>query len=325
VKRGLLLACVLAAGALSAALALPASGSRQSSDTVVPLLVPDGVTIDGVDVGGYAPADAQQVVASHFDESRRIVIGKRVTLVPPRALGATAKVGAAVERALASSEGTDVPLGVTVNRARTREWVKQTAKLFDRQGTDATVRLRGARPFVTEGKPGRAVGQPQAVELIVSALVTSSHEPVELPVVNTEPTITRGTFGPVIVIHRGEHRLHLYHGMKPWKTFGVAVGQPSYPTPTGRFEIVVMWRNPWWFPPASPWAQGSSPVPPGPGNPLGTRWMGLSSPGVGIHGTPDPASIGYSASHGCIRMLIPQAEWLFQHVVVGTPVFIVSA
>ena len=49
--------------------------------------------------------------------------------------------------------------------------------------------------------------------------------------------------------------------------------------------------------------------PAGPGNPLGTRWMGLSAPAVGIHGTPDAASIGYSASHGCIRMQIPDAEW----------------
>ena len=53
--------------------------------------------------------------------------------------------------------------------------------------------------------------------------------------------------------------------------------------------------------------------------------MGISSPGVGIHGTPQSGSIGYSLSHGCIRMLIPQAEWLFDRVTVGTPVFIVSA
>ena len=52
---------------------------------------------------------------------------------------------------------------------------------------------------------------------------------------------------------------------------------------------------------------------------------GLSAPYVGIHGTPDAASIGYSASHGCIRMLIPQVEWLFTQVDVGTPVFIVAA
>jgi lipoprotein-anchoring transpeptidase ErfK/SrfK len=53
--------------------------------------------------------------------------------------------------------------------------------------------------------------------------------------------------------------------------------------------------------------------------------MGLSAPGVGIHGTPDAASIGYSASHGCIRMLIADAEWLFGHVRIGTPVFVVPA
>ena len=70
---------------------------------------------------------------------------------------------------------------------------------------------------------------------------------------------------------------------------------------------------------------GGEPIPPGPGNPLGTRWMGLTAPLVGIHGTPDSASIGYSASHGCIRMYIPDADWLFDHVDLGTPVLILAA
>jgi lipoprotein-anchoring transpeptidase ErfK/SrfK len=126
------------------------------------------------------------------------------------------------------------------------------------------------------------------------------------------------------VIKRGSNELTLYNGMKVVRKFGVATGQAVYPTPLGKFQIVVKWKNPWWYPPASPWAQGEKPVPPGPGNPLGTRWMGLSAPGVGIHGTPQDGSIGYSLSHGCIRMHIPQAEWLFEHVDVGTPVFIVA-
>src|SRR5207344_2549 len=96
-----------------------------------------------------------------------------------------------------------------------------------------------------------------------------------------------------------------------WRTFTVATGQAIYPTPLGKFDIVVKWKDPWWYPPDAEWAKGAQPIPPGPGNPLGTRWMGLSAPGVGIHGTPDPASLGYSASHGCIRMFIPSAEWLF--------------
>jgi lipoprotein-anchoring transpeptidase ErfK/SrfK len=106
------------------------------------------------------------------------------------------------------------------------------------------------------------------------------------------------------------------------RTFGVATGESRYPTPLGRFQIIVKWRNPWWYPPASDWAKDAEPIPPGPGNPLGTRWMGISAPAVGIHGTPDPASIGYSVSHGCIRMRIPEVEWLFNQVDVGTPVYI---
>ena len=107
------------------------------------------------------------------------------------------------------------------------------------------------------------------------------------------------------------------------RTFPVATGQAIYPTPTGIWRIVDKQLNPWWYPPtADAWAKGLKPVPPGPSNPLGTRWMGLNAPGVGIHGTDAPASIGYSASHGCIRMQVPDAEWLFERAQVGTPVVI---
>src|SRR5262249_41499834 len=125
---------------------------------------------------------------------------------------------------------------------------------------------------------------------------------------------------------RSSHRLRLFDGRRLVHQFGVATGQPAYPTPTGTYAIVTMQRDPWWIPPPdAPWARGAKPIPPGPRNPLGTRWMGLSAAGVGIHGTPDAASIGYSESHGCIRMQIPDAEWLFDHVRVGTPVSIVDA
>jgi lipoprotein-anchoring transpeptidase ErfK/SrfK len=136
--------------------------------------------------------------------------------------------------------------------------------------------------------------------------------------------------GRVVVIRRGSRTLTLYRpaGAGPMRVqarFPVAVGLPAYPTPIGDFRIATKQRNPWWFPPSAPWASGSSPIPPGPGNPLGTRWMGLNVGAVGIHGTPDAASVGYSASHGCIRMRIASAEWLFERVRVGTPVFIRSA
>jgi lipoprotein-anchoring transpeptidase ErfK/SrfK len=128
-----------------------------------------------------------------------------------------------------------------------------------------------------------------------------------------------------VVVRRKSHRLALYDGAHFVRSFRVGTGKRAFPTPLGRFRIVSKARNPWWYPPKSDWAEDLPPIPPGPGNPLGTRWMGLSSPGVGIHGTPDGASIGYSRSHGCIRMHVPQAEWLFSRVRVGTPVLIVAS
>jgi lipoprotein-anchoring transpeptidase ErfK/SrfK len=134
------------------------------------------------------------------------------------------------------------------------------------------------------------------------------------------------TFGPVVIIFRGSKKLALFDGPRKVRTFGVATGMREYPTPLGNFSIATMQRNPWWIPPPdSDWAKDEKPVPPGPGNPLGTRWMGLNEPLIGIHGTPDAASIGYSASHGCIRMRVPEAEALFRQVSVGTPVLIVAA
>ncbi len=250
------------------------------------------------------------------------MVGGRTMLVPGSSLGASARVGAAVEQALTASPGTAVPLPVKVNRGRVVAWVRRAAEGYDRATVEPRVVLRGRHPYVTKPRAGRSLQQGPSVSVLAKALTAGDRTPVTLPTRIVEPQVARNEVGPVIVIRRAEKRLWLYRGMRLWRTFGVATGTSSYPTPVGRFSIVAMWRNPWWYPPNSDWARGKSPVPPGPGNPLGTRWMGLSSPGVGIHGTPDAASIGYSASHGCIRMLIWQAEWLFNHVTVGTTVFI---
>ncbi len=128
-----------------------------------------------------------------------------------------------------------------------------------------------------------------------------------------------------IRIDLSERKLYLYGGGgAPVKTYRVAVGMPAYPTPTGRFRVINKEVDPTWNPPDSPWAVGQDPVAPGPGNPLGTRWMGLNSPGIGIHGTYASSSIGRAASHGCIRMLIHEAEDLYGRIFVGTPVEIVK-
>lgn len=125
-----------------------------------------------------------------------------------------------------------------------------------------------------------------------------------------------------IVIDRSTNTLTLYRVGKVVKTYGVATGSPEYPTPAGDFEIQTMQVDPTWTPPDSDWAKDAEVIPPGPDNPLGTRWMAINGT-VGIHGTNNPASIGGSVSHGCIRMHIPDVEELYDVVAIGTRVSVV--
>jgi len=109
------------------------------------------------------------------------------------------------------------------------------------------------------------------------------------------------------------------------KKYPIACGSPYYPTPPGEYFVREKIYYPAWYPPNSPWARGAKPVPPGPGNPLGTRWIGLNANIVGIHGTPSSWSIGSASSHGCIRMHISDVEELFEMVNIGTPVNIYTS
>lgn len=132
---------------------------------------------------------------------------------------------------------------------------------------------------------------------------------------------TRTKFQGRIVVTLSKFRLQLIRDGKVVKTYKVAVGQAAYPTPVGKFKIVNKQKDPTWTPPPdSSWAKGLGPIPPGPGNPLGTRWMGTSAQYVGIHGTYADSSIGTRASHGCIRMHIKDVEALYELVSVGMPV-----
>ncbi len=339
VKRGVLIvaaafAC-LAAGASSAAV-LASTGPLAVTGTTTtapptttapePPVIALGVTIGKTDVGGLTPADATAVVKTSFEEPLKIRVAYRSVLATPGRLGVAARIRLAVDQARRAFPDTHVPLFVTFQPGRVGRYVKALARRFDRPARDAELAgLRDNRPWISKEESGRALKQRMAVRRIVAALRRHERTPVRIRSSRIEPSATRADFGPIVVIRRDSKRLHLYRGMRFWKVFGVATGQSSYPTPVGNYSIVQMSRHPWWYPPDSDWAKGQKPIPPGPGNPLGTRWMGLSAPGVGIHGTPDAASIGYSASHGCIRMRIPEAEWLFSHVSLGTPVFIVSA
>lgn len=133
---------------------------------------------------------------------------------------------------------------------------------------------------------------------------------------------TLASLGPRIFINLSRFSLVLDRPGHELIRYGVATGQPKYPTPPGRFKIVYKEKNPTWMPPNSAWAKEAKSVPPGPKNPLGTRWIGLDSNSVGIHGTNADWSIGSAASHGCLRMHIADVEALYEMVEPGIPVTI---
>jgi lipoprotein-anchoring transpeptidase ErfK/SrfK len=302
---------------------LVASAPAAADDT--PATIPEGVTVGGIAVGGMTPQAATDTLQNEFNLPLTLAIGTARVTVTPDVLGATPVIDKAVERALAAQPNTALSLGVSVVSGTIADFVAKLAQRFDRAPLDSKLALRNLRPQLSPERVGRKLDQRKAVHDINVALSANSRGALKLTLKTVKPKVTRRNFGPVIVIRRNSNRLFLYDGVKAVRWFAVATGQTRYPTPLGRFTIIVKWKNPWWYPPNSPWAQGQQPIPPGPNNPLGTRWMGLSAPGVGIHGTPSDTSIGYSVSHGCIRMHIPQAEWLFNHVEIGTTVFIVAA
>ena len=291
-----------------------------------PALIPAGVKIAEVRVGGLSAEPARARVRAWFERPLRFHFGDKRFRVTPGRLGAWANLDGAVARALRAAPGQRVPLEVGIREAPLRRYAASLDRLLKRQPENAQlVGLVNLRPEISEARPGLRVRRGVMEAAIRRALRWGNRRPIRVITREVAPTVTEESFGPVIVIRRGSNVLYLYDGETLWRTFKVATGSAQYPTPLGAWSIATMERDPWWRPPPSDWAKGLKPVPPGPGNPLGTRWMGLTAPAVGIHATPDAASVGYSVSHGCIRMYVADAEWLFEQVHVGTPVYIVDA
>jgi lipoprotein-anchoring transpeptidase ErfK/SrfK len=119
-----------------------------------------------------------------------------------------------------------------------------------------------------------------------------------------------------IIVSLEDHKLALLENGEVKKLYTVAVGKPSTPSPDGTFTIQRRVKNPTYH-------HDGKTVPPGPNNPVGTRWMGLSKSGYGIHGTNEPKSIGRAASHGCIRMAKADLEEFYEMVALGDTVRLV--
>jgi lipoprotein-anchoring transpeptidase ErfK/SrfK len=128
----------------------------------------------------------------------------------------------------------------------------------------------------------------------------------------------------VLAVDREAKILRLYKHLKLAHKYRIAVGRAGLETAAGRYKIVEKIVNPPWHVPNSDWAGdlAGQTIPPGdPQNPLEARWMGFHD-GQGIHGTADVDSLGTAASHGCIRMAVPDVKRLYREVKVGTPLFL---
>jgi lipoprotein-anchoring transpeptidase ErfK/SrfK len=176
---------------------------------------------------------------------------------------------------------------------------------------------------------GEAAGR--AKKLILAALTCAALSGVTSPSVARPPlgqtSLGQSTLGQsttttsanadrvsrVVLVSIPDRKLAVIESGKVLATFPVAVGAAWSPSPTGEFQIVSRVANPWYY-------HGGNVVPSGKDNPVGTRWLGLSRPRYGIHGTNAPRSIGHAASHGCIRLHNRDIERLFTMLQVGDSV-----
>lgn len=322
-------ALIMALVGPAAAMAQDPALTTPPTDTPPAVVMAAGVSVAGTDVSGLSATDARATILSQVVLPRRqalaVTFRGRNLQIDPDAVGYRADVDAAVQSALAKIPApgatVDVPLPQQINRATLKDVLDWRAGRVAVPARDATVRLVGLAPKVTRASFGYSLDVPRATTFLATRLLQAHPAtPYALPAVRVKPA--RTSIGPVIVVSRSQFKLRLYNGQKRIRTYPVAVGQPAYPTPTGNYEVVMKQVDPTWFPPSSPWAAGLGPIPPGSGNPLGTRWIGTSASGIGMHGTPNSSSVGSAASHGCIRMYIGDAEDLYARVELGTPVFI---
>lgn len=312
--------------------------------------IADGVTVNGVDVGGLTPEQARDKLSNALLKplDRPVSVryqGRRFTLTPAAARVAI-DINGSVDRALNTSQkgnlftrtwrevrGTEldarVQAKISWDRAAVRQLVRRVKTKLTVAPRDASVDLENGNVDPVTSKDGQAVELDRLRHDIKTALLDSGprriariHTTVVAPKVSTADLAKE--YPAIIIVNRGGFTLRFYKDLKLHKTYRIAVGQVGLETPAGLYHVQNKAVNPAWHVPNSAWAGdlAGTVVPGGTAaNPLKARWMGIFD-GAGIHGTDATGSIGSAASHGCIRMLIPDVIELYDQVPVGAPVYI---
>ena len=297
-----------------------------------------GVSAGGTDVSGLTLAEAAgKLYAAHgFAVGRPLsthVAGRKFALAPAD-VSFTFDVNKSARRAYNAGQAphtgaVNVALFTTFDAKKVTAYADKVAATVKRDARDARVDIKLSKIGKISSRDGRMIDAKALAESVAKTLGDPAADRILAPKLKVvRPKITTNglasAYGTIVTIDRANFKLRLFKRLKLSKTYGVAVGQPAYPTPTGRFTISNKAVNPAWTAPDSPWAgayrnetvAGGSAE-----NPLKARWMGIVN-GVGIHGTGAPGSIGTRASHGCIRMTVPDVVDLYPRVPVGTPVLI---
>ena len=340
---------LIAVLALTVTVLLVGAGSLYAYDRQIRTKIADGVTVNGIDVSGLTPAQARAKLDSSLVDplTRPVSVrykGRRFTLTPETARVAI-DVDGSVDRAMAvSTDGNlftrtwrevrgreldaQVDAKIDYSEDAVRAIVRRVERRLEIEARDASVDLESGRVDPTPSRDGLDVRAARLRKDIRSELVDMGDTRIaRVKTRVVEPKVTtkdlEEKYPAVIIVNRGGFQLSLYRHLKLAKTYPIAVGQIGLETPAGLYNVENKAVNPSWHVPNSDWAGSlaGTVVPPGPSNPIKARWMGIYA-GAGIHGTDSTGSIGTAASHGCIRMLIPDVIELYDQVPVGAPVYI---
>jgi L,D-transpeptidase catalytic domain/Putative peptidoglycan binding domain len=311
--------------------------------------IAEGVTIAGVDVGGLDEAEAAALVRKRLlaplQHSLRVSFDGENWNLPGKQLQVRANVDEAVEEAVADSQDGGFPgrlvryvtggnvsesiaPQVTYSERAVNKFVREVAEEINREPRNADVEASGDSLEVVAGEDGRKL-RDNLLEKELKAAVLSARAPhaIVAKVHATKPEVTKSEvaaeYPSYLTLDRSTFTLRLWENLKLAKTYTVAVGMEGLETPEGLYAIQEKEENPTWHVPDSDWAGSlaGQTIPPGPSNPIKARWMAIYE-GAGIHGTEETYSLGSAASHGCVRMAIPDVEELYDRVEVGTPIFI---
>lgn len=311
--------------------------------------IAEGVTIGGVDVGGMTADEATEAVDNELIAPLR----KRVTVtfdgvkyqLSSKRLEVSSDAAGMVDRALEESRagglpsriwryatGAEVDVAIspqlTYSNDAIDDFITKVSAEVNRDPANATLEPTTVSLEGVAGHDGVAVDESALRTRIESAIQRTSRRTVSVAVDTIAPDVSKADlaaqYPTYLTVDESTFTLTLFKDLKVAKTYTVAVGQPAYPTPTGLYSIESKQVDPVWSVPNSDWAgelagtvvQGGTAE-----NPLKSRWMGITD-GAGIHGTSEVDSLGSAASHGCVRMAVPDVEELYDQVPVGTPIYI---